>query len=199
MEKPVVGSRSWNGDYSYESEATYTCGPHGRFDTQDGEVEELTSQCQWNKQWSITYLPECTCKITYHKNIEMFMYIIISFQFDLVIQCVIPPVAPASSKLMVVEDYSDFIFEMPSASLFYQPDLPIAFIPNSNFTEGNLYFLMDGFILDNFSDDIHILIEDTDDFIVFEMTIKPEMQELQISNTFSVMLNNAIIYAYTLN
>ncbi|XP_059085714.1 uncharacterized protein LOC131882549 [Tigriopus californicus] len=60
VEKPLRGFRNWNNNIFYKSKITYNCGPHATFVYGDGrQAQRITSQCQWNRTWSIQKLPDC--------------------------------------------------------------------------------------------------------------------------------------------
>ena len=54
------GTWEWSGDYSYQTQISYTCGPYGKFESSNGELfKELISECLWNKTWSPPVLDPC--------------------------------------------------------------------------------------------------------------------------------------------
>ena len=58
--RPAAGTWEWQNEYAYESQASYTCGPFGKFKSPDGNIyEETISECAWNKTWVPTELDPC--------------------------------------------------------------------------------------------------------------------------------------------
>ncbi len=60
-EKPGAGTMAWDGSISYNSSATYTCGPYGNFQAKPGGplYEEQVVVCSWNKSWTPEVIPQC--------------------------------------------------------------------------------------------------------------------------------------------
>ena len=52
---------AWDGSISYNSSATYTCGPYGNFQAKPGGplYEEQVIVCSWNKSWTPEAIPQC--------------------------------------------------------------------------------------------------------------------------------------------
>jgi hypothetical protein len=52
---------AWDGSISYNSSATYTCGPYGNFQAKPGGplYEEQVIVCSWNKSWTPEVIPQC--------------------------------------------------------------------------------------------------------------------------------------------
>ena len=60
-ERPLTGTWSWSGDYSFSTQVIYTCGPYGQFLGQDGQLyPQLIAECLWNKTWSPPILDPCS-------------------------------------------------------------------------------------------------------------------------------------------
>ena len=59
-ERPTSGTWEWGGGSEYGSEASYTCGPYGNFQGEDGtKYGTVVSSCAWNKTWSPASLDRC--------------------------------------------------------------------------------------------------------------------------------------------
>ena len=58
--KPGAGTWEWNGDFTYNTAITYTCGPIGNFqNSEDTLYEELVAVCGWNRSWVPSVLDIC--------------------------------------------------------------------------------------------------------------------------------------------
>jgi hypothetical protein len=59
--KNGAGTMVWDGSISFNSSATYTCGPYGNFQAiPNGPLSvEQTIVCSWNKSWTPAVLPPC--------------------------------------------------------------------------------------------------------------------------------------------
>ena len=54
------GSWEWNGHLEYNTEVLYTCGPYGKFLSENGTLEDaIVSTCMWNKTWMPSELLPC--------------------------------------------------------------------------------------------------------------------------------------------
>ena len=89
------GTWEWSGDYSFETQIVYTCGPYGKFEGSDGRLyKKLIAECMWNKTWSPPELDPCK-----------------GFGFNLIIDlliitataCAIMPEPPPSTGLVIAQ------------------------------------------------------------------------------------------------
>ena len=62
--RPEAGT--WEGQirgaltYIYQHKVTYTCGPYGEFQAEDGTFyKETVAECVWNKTWVPPVLDHC--------------------------------------------------------------------------------------------------------------------------------------------
>ena len=59
-ERPSSGTWEWVGGLEYGTQAEYTCGPYGNFQSEDGaKYETVVSTCGWNRSWTPSTLDPC--------------------------------------------------------------------------------------------------------------------------------------------
>ena len=60
-DRPASGTWEWSSLDSLEfgTEVSYTCGPYGNFEGENGKYDLVVSTCAWNKTWAPSNLDPC--------------------------------------------------------------------------------------------------------------------------------------------
>ena len=100
--KPPGGTWEWNGNKIFETSIIYTCGPYGRFLSNEGTLySELISVCAWNKTWVPSVLDQCVAT-----------------------SCPVIPFPPRTIGLHYTPDTKNNI-SLASEFSVYNPDIPL--------------------------------------------------------------------------